>query len=156
MRRTGGLGGTDRFGCGAGLGLVAGRPRGRPLIIAALAAREGASFAMIAQPASAAARAISYFPLTAPMAKPGRIAMGAAAWWEPVAAAVLTLATTAALVQLAGRIYANSILHGGPRLSLKDAWRSTAAAGPSAAKAGPCAAHAWPRRIGLTRKRGQP
>jgi ABC-2 type transport system permease protein len=106
-----------------------------------------ASFAMIAQPASAAARAISYFPLTAPMAMPGRIAMGATAWWEPVAAAVLTLATTAALVQLAGRVYANAILHGGPRLSLKDAWRSTAAAGPSAAKAGPRAAHAWPRRI---------
>jgi ABC-2 type transport system permease protein len=106
-----------------------------------------ASFAMIAQPASAAARAISYFPLTAPMAIPGRIAMGAAAWWEPVAAAVLTLATTAGLVQLAGRIYTSAILHGGPRLSLKDAWRSTAAAGPSAAKAGPRAAHAWPRRI---------
>jgi ABC-2 family transporter protein/ABC transporter len=106
-----------------------------------------ASFAMIAQPASAAARAISYFPLTAPMAMPGRIAMGATAWWEPVAAAVLTLATTVALVQLAGRVYANAILHGGPRLSLKDAWRSTAAVGPSAAKAGPRAAHAWPRRI---------
>ena len=106
-----------------------------------------ASFAMIAQPASAAARAISYFPLTAPMAMPGRIAMGASAWWEPVAAAVLTLATTVALVQLAGRVYANAILHGGPRLSLKDAWRSMAAVGPSAAKAGPRAAHAWTRRI---------
>jgi ABC-2 type transport system permease protein len=81
-----------------------------------------ASFAMIAQPASAAAKAISYFPLTAPMAMPGRIAMGATAWWEPVAAAILTLATTAALVLLAGRLYTNAILHTGPRLSLKDAW----------------------------------
>jgi ABC-2 type transport system permease protein len=104
-----------------------------------------ASFAMIAQPASAAARAVSYFPLTAPMAMPGRIAMGAAAWWEPVAAAALTLATTAALVQLAGRVYASAILHGGPRLSLKDAWRNTGTAGPGAARAGTRAAQA-PRR----------
>jgi ABC-2 type transport system permease protein len=90
-----------------------------------------ASFAMIAQPASAAAKAISFFPLTAPMAMPGRIAMGATAWWEPVAAAVLTLAATVALVLLAGRVYTNAILHGGPRLSLREAWRSTATPGSS-------------------------
>jgi ABC-2 type transport system permease protein len=83
-----------------------------------------AAFTMIAQPSSAAAKAISYFPLTAPMAMPGRIAMGATAWWEPVAAAILTLATTAALVLLAGRLYTNAILHIGPRLSLKDTWRA--------------------------------
>jgi ABC-2 type transport system permease protein len=93
-----------------------------------------ASFFMIAQPASAA-RAISYFPLTAPLAMPGRIAIGGAAWWEPVLAAVLTLAATAGLVVLAGRIYTNAILHSGPRLSLHDAWRRRAAPGASAAGA---------------------
>ena len=91
---------------------------------------------MIAQPASAAAKAISFFPLTAPMAMPGRIAMGATAWWEPVAAAVLTLAAIVVLVLLAGRIYTNAILHGGPRLSLREAWRSTATPGPSATGTG--------------------
>jgi ABC-2 type transport system permease protein len=89
-----------------------------------------ASFLMIAQPASAAARAISYFPLTAPMAMPGRIAMGGAAWWEPAIAAALTLATTIGLVLLAGRIYTNAILHGGARLSLRDAWRSATPPAP--------------------------
>jgi ABC-2 type transport system permease protein len=98
-----------------------------------------ASFFMIAQPASAAAKAISYFPLTAPMAMPGRIAMGATAWWEPVLAVVLTLATILGLVQLAGRLYTNAILHSGPALSLKDAWRSTTTTGPSPA---PARAHA--------------
>ena len=98
-----------------------------------------ASFLMIAQPASAAAKAISYFPLTAPMAMPGRIAMGATAWWEPVLAALLTLATTAGLVRLAGRLYTSAILHSGPRLSLKDAWRSTTTAAPGPA---PARAHA--------------
>ena len=82
-----------------------------------------ASFTTIGQPDSAFARAISYFPLTAPMAMPGRIAMGAAAWWEPVAAAALTLAAIAGLVQLAGRVYTRAILHSGPALSLRDIWR---------------------------------
>lgn len=91
-----------------------------------------ASFAMIAKEASAAARAISYFPLTAPMAIPGRIAMAGTAWWEPVAAAVLTLAATAGLVQFAGRVYTSAILHGGPRLGLRDAWRSRSTPGPPA------------------------
>ncbi|MBO0817046.1 MAG: ABC transporter permease, partial [Actinobacteria bacterium] len=90
-----------------------------------------ASFFMIAQPASAAARVISYVPLTAPMAMPGRIAMGATAWWEPVLAVVLTLATIIGLVQLAGRLYTGAILHSGPALSLKDAWRSAVTPGPA-------------------------
>jgi ABC-2 type transport system permease protein len=105
-----------------------------------------ASFAMIAQPTSAAARAISYFPLTAPMAMPGRIAMGGAAWWEPVAAGALTLVAIVALVLLAGRIYTGAILHGGPRLSLKDAWRSAIAPGPSATQEGARKAQRWLHR----------
>jgi ABC-2 type transport system permease protein len=92
-----------------------------------------AVFAMIAQPTSALARAVSFFPLTAPMAMPGRIAMGATAWWEPVAAAVLTLAATAGLVLLAGRVYTSAILHSGPALSLKDAWRTSITATPGTA-----------------------
>jgi len=81
-----------------------------------------ASFLMIGQPDSAAAKAISYFPLTAPMAMPGRIAMGATAWWEPVAAAALTLAAIAGLVRLAGHVYTSAILHSGSALSLRDVW----------------------------------
>jgi len=88
-----------------------------------------ASFMMIGQPGSAAAKVISYFPLTAPMAMPGRIAMGATAWWEPVAAAILTLATTAGLVHLAGNVYTRAILHSGPALSLRDLWRRRTASG---------------------------
>ena len=95
-----------------------------------------ASFVTIGQPGSDFARAISYFPLTAPMAMPGRIAMGAVAWWEPVAAAALTLAATAGLVQLAGRVYTRAILHSGPALSLRDIWRDKAAPGPGTSGAG--------------------
>ena len=95
-----------------------------------------ASFVTIGQPGSDFARAISYFPLTAPMAMPGRIAMGAAAWWEPVAAATITLAATAGLVQLAGRVYSRAILHAGPALSLRDIWRDKAASGPGTSGTG--------------------
>jgi ABC-2 type transport system permease protein len=95
-----------------------------------------ASFVTVGKPDSTAARALSYFPLTAPMAMPGRIAMGAAAWWEPVFAAVLTLAAIAGLVVLAGRVYTRAILHSGPALSLRDVWRASAASGPGASGAG--------------------
>jgi ABC-2 type transport system permease protein len=83
-------------------------------------------------PESGWARAVSLFPPTAPFAMPARIALGATSWWEPAVAMVLTLATVAALVVLAGRVYTGAILHGGPTLKLRDAWsRSPATAPPS-------------------------
>ena len=82
-----------------------------------------ASFAAIGQPDSGWAQLLSLFPLTAPLAMPNRIAMGVAAWWEPMLAVVLTLAAIAALVQPGGRVYARAILHTGPTLRLRDAWR---------------------------------
>ena len=45
-----------------------------------------AAFATIGSPDTAWARAVSFFPVTAPLAMPNRIAMGATAWWEPVVA----------------------------------------------------------------------
>src|SRR5690242_4867796 len=103
-----------------------------------------ASFVTIGKPDSTAATALSYFPLTAPMAMPGRIAMGAAAWWEPVVAAALTLAAIAGLVVLAGRVYTRAILHSGPALSLRDVWRDKAASGPGVS--GATAREAEPQR----------
>ena len=60
------------------------------------------SFAAIGSPEAVWARAVSFFPLTAPLAMPNRIAMGAAAWWEPVVAVVVALAAIAALVASVG------------------------------------------------------
>jgi ABC-2 type transport system permease protein len=109
-----------------------------------------ASFVTIGQPDSAAAKALSYFPLTAPMAMPGRIAMGAAAWWEPVVAAVVTLAVIAGLVVLAGRVYTRAILHSGPSLSLRDIRRDSAASGPGVSGAGTSEAGSPPQAAGVT------
>lgn len=94
-----------------------------------------AAFTLIAQPASAAARAISFFPTTAPLAMPGRIAMGATLWWEPIVAVLITLAAIAGLVYVGGRLYEAAVLHSGPTLSLREAWRVALAPDGGAATA---------------------
>jgi ABC-2 type transport system permease protein len=65
----------------------------------------------------------SFFPLTAPFAMPGRVALGVTAGWEPVLSAALSLAAIAGLVVFAGRVYTGAMLHSGPTLRLRDAWR---------------------------------
>jgi ABC-2 type transport system permease protein len=81
-----------------------------------------ASFAAIGSPDSPWATLLSFLPPTAPLVMPERIAMGATAWWEPVGAAALSVATIACLVQLGGWVYARAILHTGPTLKLRDMW----------------------------------
>ncbi|MDR2348120.1 MAG: ABC transporter permease [Bifidobacteriaceae bacterium] len=66
---------------------------------------------------------LSYIPFSAPTAMPLRLIQGGAAWWEPVLALVLLVATTWLAVLVAGRIYENTILRTGARTKLKEAWR---------------------------------
>jgi ABC-2 type transport system permease protein len=81
------------------------------------------SFAAIGSADTTWAQLVSWFPITAPLAMPNRIAMGVATWWDPLVAVFLTLATIAGLVVLGGRIYTRAILHTGATLSLGEAWR---------------------------------
>lgn len=83
-----------------------------------------------ADPGGLWARLVSLFPPTAPLAMPARIALGAASWWEPPLAALLTLATVAALVSFAGRVYQNAILRTGAAVRLREAWRARQADHP--------------------------
>lgn len=76
-------------------------------------------------PDGAWSKLVSLFPATAPFAMPGRIALGAVAWWEPVVAAALAVAAIGALAVLAGRVYTGAILHTGATLKLRDAWRNS-------------------------------
>jgi ABC-2 type transport system permease protein len=96
-----------------------------------------ASYIAVANdPHSGWSQLVSLFPATAPFAMPGRIALGAAAWWEPLLAAAVTLSAIAALVVFAGRVYTGAILHTGPTVKLRDAWRgiTTSAAEPHAGR----------------------
>ncbi|MDH3368093.1 MAG: ABC transporter permease [Gemmatimonadota bacterium] len=82
-----------------------------------------ASFVAVGRPDSGLAQLASQFPATAPLAMPNRIAMGAVEWWEPILAVALTVGAIVALVQFGARVYAGAILHSGPTLRLRDAWR---------------------------------
>ncbi|MBO0815353.1 MAG: ABC transporter permease [Actinobacteria bacterium] len=96
-----------------------------------------ASYIAVANsPDGAWSKLVSLLPATAPFAMPGRIALGAVAWWEPVVAAALAVAAIGVLAVLAGRVYTGAILHTGPTLKLRDAWRSSTTPGPGRTKAG--------------------
>ena len=69
------------------------------------------------------ANVLTIFPLTAPFVVPARSVTVGVPLWEHAAAVSLTLVTIYALVRLAGRVYAQGILRGGPRMDLRTALR---------------------------------
>ncbi|QJU55373.1 ABC transporter permease [Herbiconiux sp. KACC 21604] len=66
---------------------------------------------------------MSYVPFSAPIGMPLRLFLGDAAWWEPLVSLVILLATTAVVVVIGSRIYANSLLRTGARVKLLEALR---------------------------------
>ena len=93
-----------------------------PVTYVLIAAYWGSFIVVSGDPQGGWSKLLSFFPVTAPLAMPGRIALGVTAWWEPLLAVLFTIAAVAALVLFAGRVYTNAILHTGPTLSLRDAW----------------------------------
>ena len=69
-------------------------------------------------------RVITLLPPVAPFALPGRASLGNLEAWEVAVAVVLMLAAIYAMIRLAGRLYAGSILQTGARVRVRDAWRS--------------------------------
>lgn len=70
-----------------------------------------------------AMRILSFVPFSSPVGMPVRLFMGTAEWWEPlVSLAILTL-TTVGAIALGSKIYRNSLLRMGQRVSLKEALR---------------------------------
>jgi ABC-2 type transport system permease protein len=66
---------------------------------------------------------LSYVPFSSPVAMPIRLFFDEAAWWEPLVALVIMLATCAVVILLAAKIYQNSLLKMGARVKLGDALR---------------------------------
>ena len=96
-----------------------------PLTMVLMAAYFIASFSFTGD--NPVLRVASFIPPTAPMTMPLRMAAGDAAGWEAALSLTLMVLTTYLLVRLAGRIYAGGLLRSGPRIKLKDAWRSSEA-----------------------------
>jgi len=89
-----------------------------PLVVALLL-----SYVSTVETNTAWYRVISVLPPFAPILMPARVAAGSVSAWEFVLAVVLMLAAIAAVVWMAVRIYAGSIVRGGPRLGLRTALR---------------------------------
>lgn len=80
-------------------------------------------FWVTANPDNPIGIALSVIPPFAPILMPARIATGDAQLWQVVVAVILTLGEIALLNALAARIYSNSVLRIGTRVSLAQAWR---------------------------------
>ncbi|WP_165066771.1 ABC transporter permease [Marisediminicola senii] len=68
---------------------------------------------------------LSYIPFSAPVAMPVRLFFGEAEWWEPVLSLGLLVAATAAVMLVASKIYTNSLLRMGSRVSLREALKAS-------------------------------
>ena len=97
----------------------------QPVTYTLLVAYFAGYVALSADASSVAAHALTLFPLTAPLVLPARSALVGVPLWEHAVAVVLVLACIYALVRFAGRVYARGLLHAGPRLSARAAWRLT-------------------------------
>ena len=69
-------------------------------------------------------RVLSYVPFTAPLSMPQRLALGDAAWWEALLSAAIVLATAAALVGVAARLYERNVLRTAGRTPWREAWNA--------------------------------
>lgn len=64
---------------------------------------------------------MSYVPFSAPVAMPLRLFLGTAEWWEPLLSLGILAVTTVALIAVGVRIYENSLLRLGARVSWREA-----------------------------------
>jgi ABC-2 type transport system permease protein len=96
---------------------------GQPVTYTLLAAYFSGYAAVAENADGALASLLTVFPLTSPLVLPARSALVGVPLWQHVLAIALVLGSIYALVRFAGRVYARGLLHGGPRLDLRAAWR---------------------------------
>ncbi len=66
---------------------------------------------------------MSYVPFSAPVGMPMRLFVGEAQWWEPLVSLVILLASCVAAIAIGAKIYENSLLRMGKKLTLSEALR---------------------------------
>jgi ABC-2 type transport system permease protein len=75
-------------------------------------------------PRNGLAAVLSFVPFFSQTVMPARYALGVASLWEVLAAALLAAAAIVVVVRVAGRVYRNSVLRTGARVSLREALAS--------------------------------
>jgi ABC-2 type transport system permease protein len=68
---------------------------------------------------------LSYIPFSAPVAMPVRLFFGEAEWWEPLISLALLVVAAAAVMIVASKIYTNSLLRMGSRVTLREALKAS-------------------------------
>lgn len=86
-------------------------------------------FPAISQPDAGWVRVLSLVPPFSILLQPVRIAGGDAAWWQSAVAVALMLLLTAGIIRAAARIYENSVLRFGSKVTLKTAWAASSREG---------------------------
>jgi ABC-2 type transport system permease protein len=64
---------------------------------------------------------MSYVPFAAPVGMPMRVFLGTAAWWEPLLSLAILLVSTAVVIAIGSRVYANGLLRMGGQVKLREA-----------------------------------
>lgn len=82
------------------------------------------SFQALNEPDGVVAVVGTFIPFTAPYVAPIRLALRTIAPWEMILAVVITMASIALMVRLAGRVYAGGLLRFGGRVKWREAFRS--------------------------------
>jgi ABC-2 type transport system permease protein len=75
-------------------------------------------------PRNGVATVLSFIPFFSQTVMPARYALGVASLWEVLVAAGLALLAIVVVVRIAGRIYQNSVLRTGARVSLREALKT--------------------------------
>jgi ABC-2 type transport system permease protein len=83
------------------------------------------SITAVDSPDATLSRIASLVPFSSALAMPVRIAVGSASPPEALLSLAILAGSIAALVPLAGRLYAGAVLRIGARVKLRDAWRAT-------------------------------
>lgn len=84
-----------------------------------------AVFPAASHPDAGWVKTLSLIPPFSILLQPLRIAGGDAAWWQSAVAVVLMLLLTAGIIRAAARIYENSVLRFGSKVTLRSAWASS-------------------------------
>jgi ABC-2 type transport system permease protein len=98
---------------------------GQPVTYTLLAVYFAGYVALAGAPEGLFAHVLTVFPVSAPLVLPARSALVGVPLWEHALAILFVLGSIYALVRFAGRVYAHGLLHGGPRLGVRAAWRLT-------------------------------
>ncbi|MCH6167923.1 ABC transporter permease [Pseudonocardia alaniniphila] len=72
-------------------------------------------------PRNGVAEVLSFVPFFSQTVMPARYALGVAPLWQVLVSALIALAAIVVVVRLAGRVYRNSVLRTGARVSLREA-----------------------------------